>query len=714
MTDKGQMTGNGEERAQASRGAARLGEIELVKAPAGAVADASAPSAAPRRGRRRRIEKSADAARAPGAADGAAAGVAAGADFAAAALTASPPLDAPAREGAATASLESDAARPTETEGEAGPTSVRRIVRKAAWGTMGQLIAMSIVINLLALAAPLFVLQVYDRVVPHDGMTTLVGLMIGVVGVLAFDFILKQSRSRLVQLVALRVDVSLSRALFRRITGLPLKALERRQDAEWRMLMRDAEAVRDTTAGPTVALLVDLPFAVIFVAVIAFAAPPLAGVLLALLPVYILLAALSSAVITRAARAEHGAARGHSSLVGELVAGRETVKALGLGPHLMSRWEDGQADVIDRSLARGAHTDAFANLAATTAVLTTVLLTSVGAAAIIDLQLTMGALIAANMLAARIVQPLSQLINLWRAFDRYREAAARLDEVLAASPELERSALARPRPEGVIALEKVEFTYPDAERPALEKVTLTARPGAMVGVIGVNGCGKTTLLKVMQGLYAPEGGRVLLDGADMAQFGRAELTRWIGYAPQEAFLFEGSVRENIAKGRPEISDEAVLRAARLAGADGFIASLPEGFGASVGEGGRRFSPGQRQRLALARALVDDPAALLLDEPSANLDTEAERALIETLTALKATRSVVVVSHSRPLLEACDTIVAMHEGRIAMIGRAEEMMARRAPLSRGAAPGRGRAAREDRQAEPEDGAAPAAARGGASA
>ncbi|MEO1330628.1 MAG: peptidase domain-containing ABC transporter [Pseudomonadota bacterium] len=555
--------------------------------------------------------------------------------------------------------------------------SVAGVVRSSLWPLAPRLLAMSLFVNLLSFAAPMFVLQVYDRVIPHSGHQTLLALVIGVVALIGFDFVLRQARGRAIQMAALRVDVRLTRALFGRLTGAPLRALERRGDGDWRMVLRDADAVRDQVAGPSVLLAIDLPFVVLFMAAIWLAAPPLGALLTILIPVFIGVALLSSALLGKATETEQQAGLARQALSEELVAGRATVKALGLGAALQSRWEAAQAEAIRASVGRGAIADGLGHLGSSLTMLTTVLLTTVGAVAIIDQQMTIGGLIAANMLAARVVQPMTQLIGLWRGLARYREAAARIDATLALPSSRAAAAVAQERPSGALTLEHVEFGYAEDAEPTLRRFSARFAPGSVTGIVGDNGCGKSTVLKVMQGLYAPDAGRVLLDGADLAQFGQRDLNRWFGYVPQEPFLFAGSIRDNIVGGRDGVTDPEILEAARLAMVDVFVAELPDGYATEVGEGGRRLPPGHRQRIALARALVGNPAVLLLDEPSANLDFNAERGLCERLALLKRDRSVVLVSHSNTLLAACDTVMAMAKGRVAMAGRSEDMLARRA-------------------------------------
>ena len=545
---------------------------------------------------------------------------------------------------------------------------------------LAKLAGMSVFINALSLAVPIFVLQVYDRVVPYGGIQTLKGLLLAVLAVIVFDFVLRQARSRLVQMMALRIDTKVKRLIFRHLTVMPLRDLETQSGARWQTLLRDGEIVRDTVAGSTVVLLVDLPFVVLFLTVIGLVAGPVAWVLTLAIPIYLLLTGISSFVIGRSSRAEQEAAVARDALTGELVSGRTTMKALHLGENLRDRWEQAEAELIRSSVVRGGHVDGFGNLGTSLTMLTSILMTTFGAIAIIGQEMTIGGLIAANMLSARVVQPMTQVISLWRGLQRLQISFRRLDETLAQPCDRQHSAVALPTPKGTLALEAVRFSYDPAAEPVLDNVTLRLRHGALHGIVGPNGSGKTTLLKLMQGLYRPESGRVLLDGADISQFGRADLARWIGYVPQESFLFQGSIRDNIVSGRDDVEDAQILEAARLSGVDDFVAGLPEGYDTDVGEAGHRLSGGERQRIALARALVDEPPILLLDEPSANLDPEARATLCATLKELSQRCNLIVVSHSRVLLERCDNVVVLGNGGLVLVGASNEVLPRLYPGS----------------------------------
>lgn len=564
-----------------------------------------------------------------------------------------------------------------------GPASPER-PGKSGWlrhliGTLrpafGEIVWVSLFVNMLALAAPIFVLQVYDRVVMFAGLATLKGLVLGMAVAIVFDFMLRQARSRMLQRVAMRVDIDAGRALFHKVQALPLAMLERRPSAFWQTVFRDVETVRNTLSGQVAVTAADLPFSVLFVAVLLVIAWPIAWVLLITLPAFVLLAWLSGRALERRLANERQAAYARDGLVAEAVAGRAAVKAFAAERALAPEWERRHAATIDSAIERGTVGDAYVNISMGLVVANTVALTSVGALAILDQRLTIGALIAANMLSMRVVAPFQQLVGCWRQLGAARAAVSRLGTVFDEAGERETPGIALDQPAGRIKLERVTFRYAPDMRPAVDRLDLDLKPGSFHAVVGRNGCGKTTLIKLLQGLYAPESGRVTLDGADVRQFTRAQLAQWIGYAPQESVLFAGTIRDNITLRTPGIADEEVVEAAKLAGAHAAIAELPDGYGTRLGEGGGRLSNGLRRRIALARAFAGSPPVIVLDEPSGDLDIAAEAHLVETLRHLAASRLVVAVTHSKALLEACDFVVALDGGQLAIAGPARTTLPR---------------------------------------
>lgn len=562
-------------------------------------------------------------------------------------------------------------------QGDEGQGWLRFALRESR-GAFRELILISLFINLLALSIPVFVLQVYDRVVFHSGMTTLQGLVIGMGIVIGFDFILRQARSRVFQGVALRVDAAVGRALYNKVVSLPLRTLESRPTTFWQAVFRDVDAIRNAVSGPSAALMLDLPFAVLFFIVILVLAPPVAWVLMVFVPLFMILAWRSGKVMRSAASEERETAMSREGLLSELISGRATVKALALGETVAPRWEDRHAQTIDVAQQRGEAGDSYHNLGYIMTMSTTVVVTTVGALAILEQQMTIGSLIAANMLSGRLVGPMSQLVSQWRMFMQFRESAKRLDEVFAMASERTEAGIKLPRPKGTVRLEKLAFRYKAEGQPTIDGIDGTIGPGGLHGIIGANGSGKTTLLKLVRGIYTPASGRVLLDEADMTQFTQRQLAGWIGYLPQECTLFAGSIRDNIAIAHPDTDDEAVVAAAERARVHQFAIDLPDGYDTQLTEGGQGLSTGQRQRIAIARAFMTQPPVLLLDEPSSNLDKEAEQGLAETLRKYTRDNTAMVVTHSPSLLAVCDSILVLENGRVVMTGPAGQVLAKLQP------------------------------------
>lgn len=539
-----------------------------------------------------------------------------------------------------------------------------------------ELLLFALVINLLALAAPVFVLQVYDRVVFHGGLETLKGLVVGMAVVLVVVLVLREVRARLMQTIGLRLDVQLSRALFQRLTDLPLASLEAKPIGMWQGLFRDADTVRNVLSGATAVLLLDLPFVLLFMGLILVIAAPIFPVVMGALVVFGLLAWRSGQVVSEATTQEKAAAAHRDAFLAEMIAGRTTLKALTLKDMIHPMWEERQAAVTAESLQRGKRADRYSALAVEFTMATTVLMTTVGALAILDQRMTIGALVAANMMSSRLLGPLNQLVSVWRQLTQFHEATARLGTLFDEPTDRPRSAVTLDRPKGLLEAESLVFRYGQQTNPVIDGAALRLGPGGMTALLGPNGSGKTTLMKLLMGLYRPEAGRVLLDGMDMAQFSREELARWIGVMPQESVLLSTSIRDNIAAGHAGAEDAQVVAAAKLAGVHDMIVDLPDGYATHVGEAGQRLSGGMRQRLAVARALVGDPPLILLDEPSSHLDRLAEETLARTLRSLAKDHTVLLVTHAPVLLSTCDRVVVLERGHVTRTGTPAEVLGQR--------------------------------------
>ena len=556
-----------------------------------------------------------------------------------------------------------------------------REVTKPLRSIYREVFLLSLFINFLALAVPVFSLQVYDRVIFSSGLTTLQGLFIGMIVVVAFDYILRQTRGRMMQRAALRIDVGVADKVFKKILALPLSTLEGRPSAYWNSLFRDVEVVRNALSGPSAVLLIDLPFAILFIALVAVIAAPVLPVLMMALPLFLLLAWRSAAVLNAANKEERRAGFGRDELISELIAGRATVKALSLDQALRPLWEDRHAATIEQAIKRGRQTETYGNLTTTLSAATIVSITTVGALAIINQELTVGALIASNMLAGRIIGPFNQLVRSWRNFVSFRQATGRLTQLFEAVEERGETGIKLDRPKGEIIVENVSFRYSEDGPEVIQGARLQLKAGSLVTVMGPNGGGKTTLSKLIPGLYKPTQGRVLLDGADINQFARRDLASWISYVPQETFLFSGTVRDNIVMAHPDVDDAEVIRVAKLAGLHDYLIDLPDGYATDIGEAGHLLPGGMRQRVAIARALVGDPPVLIFDEPTSNLDRQGEQALCDTFAKLAADHTILVVTHSQAVIAASDQLLVMQKGRIVRAGRPEDVLPEMAPRRR---------------------------------
>lgn len=536
---------------------------------------------------------------------------------------------------------------------------------------------MSFAINILALSIPIFTLQVYDRVISHNATSTLVALVSGVLLAVLFDAAIRMARGRVLQKVSQNIDARIGKQLYEKIYSIPLAKLEGKTSNFWQSLWADLGMIRGAFSGSSAILFCDLPFALIFLGVIFVIAEPVAWIVLAFTPIFAILAVVSNYFVQKANNNERGSQLLRDSITAELTLGRMTAKSLNIAPELQNKWEMAHVNAIDNATRRGNRVDFGVSLGHSLSMLLSISVISAGALAIIDGNMTMGGLIATNMLASKVISPFNQLISGYRSIAGAKKAISRLSTIFAMEEELMTENIEGARPSGRLTAENVTYRYvndngEESKTPLIDNLTISASCGKLYAIIGGNGSGKTTLIKLLQGLYQPENGRITLDGADIAQYSRAQLSSWIGYVPQECVLFSGSIRDNIAITAPNISDEAILRAATLSGADAFIRTLPKGYDTQVGEGGSRLSGGQRQRIAIARAMLKSPPILLLDEVTSHLDSRSTLEIVNMLKSYSEKHTVIAITHSPLFLRNCDQIFIMEKGKITLQKSGQEV------------------------------------------
>jgi ATP-binding cassette subfamily C protein LapB len=542
------------------------------------------------------------------------------------------------------------------------------------WPTYAEVLVAAFVINCFALASPLFVMNVYDRVVPNNATATLWVLAIGVLIVFLFDFLLKSLRGYFVDSAGRIVDIKLASILFEQVMGIRMAARPRSAGA-FAAHLREFETLRDFFASATVTTLVDLPFIAFFIIIVWLIGGSLAMVPIAAVPIVIGIGVLLQWPLNHLVRRTFKeAAQKHGVLV-EAINGLETVKSIGAEGRMQRAWEGfvgAAADSAHKSRLLSAIT---VNLAGSAANLVYVTVVIFGVYRIGDGLLTTGGLVACTILSGRAMAPLGQVASLLTRFHQSKMALETLDGVMRLPVErpADKAFVHRPDIKGAIELKNVTFTYAGQKLPALADVSFRVAPGERVGLIGRIGSGKTTVEKLVLGLFEPDKGAVLVDGTDVRQIDPADLRRNIGCVPQDVFLFHGTMRENITMGAPFADDAAVLRAAAVAGVEDFVTRHPMGYELNVGERGEALSGGQRQAVAVARALLLDPPILVLDEPTSSMDNGAEARFMQRLGRELAGRTVILVTHRASLLALVDRIIVMDGGKVVADGPKDKIM-----------------------------------------
>lgn len=540
---------------------------------------------------------------------------------------------------------------------------------------MRDILAAALLINLFAIVMPLFTMNVYDRVVPNFAVETLWVLAGSVALVLLLEYVIRLMRGHFVDLASARIDMKLSGLIMERVLGMRLSHRPASVGA-FASNLRSFETVRDFIASATVTAIIDLPFTFLFLAILAWICwplvfAPLVGMIFVLIYSYVVQHKMQELTETTL----RASAMRNATLV-ESLTGLETIKAHGAESQMQVKWEkatgflarvSGKTRMLSSSINYGV---------ATAQQMVNVAVVVGGVYLIHANMLSMGGLIASTMLAGRAMGPLGQVVGLLLQFQNAKTALTALEGVVNTPGERanESAFVHRPTMQGEIEFRNVHFSYPNAKTEVLSGVSFRIRPGEKVLVLGRVGSGKSTLQKLILGLYLPTEGAVLLDGVDVRQLDPADIRRNLGYVEQDALLFYGTLRENITIRAPYVDDRTMVAAAELAGLSEFVNRHPEGFDMVVGERGASLSGGQRQAISIARAVLLDPPVLLLDEPTSSMDFTSEFQLKERLRNYAQTRTMIIVTHRSTLMDLADRIIVMDDGKIVADGPRDKVVA----------------------------------------
>jgi ATP-binding cassette, subfamily B, bacterial HlyB/CyaB len=542
-------------------------------------------------------------------------------------------------------------------------------------GVLGEVLLASFVIQLFGLATPLIFQNVIDKVLVHRGLSTLEVLVAGLALISIFEVTLSALRTYLFSHTSNRIDVELGARVFHHLLWLPLSYFASRRVGDSVARVRELETIRQFLTSSSITLVLDLCFAVAFVGIMFAYSALLAWVVVGGLPLYALLSVgVTPAFRTRLEEKFRRGAENQAFLV-ESITGIETVKAMAVEPLMQRQWEEQMAAYVSASF-RAAQVGNIATQATTLlSKATTVITLFLGAGLVIRNRLSVGELVAFNMLAAQVSAPVLRLAQVWQDFHQVRIAVARLGDILNTPPEPRSAAhqAGAATLAGDIEFERVSFRYGPDSQPVLRDINLKISAGQVVGIVGPSGSGKSTIAKLVQRLHLPDSGRVLVDGFDTALVDPAWLRRQIGVVLQESILFNRTVRENIALIDPALALEQIVAAARLAGAHEFIMRMPHGYDTPIGERGVSLSGGQRQRLAIARALLANPRILIFDEATSALDYESESMIQANMREIVSGRTVIIIAHRLSTVRNADRILTIDEGSIVEDGPHEQLV-----------------------------------------
>ena len=521
--------------------------------------------------------------------------------------------------------------------------------------------------NIFALASSLFSMVVYNRIVPAGATESLMALTVGMAVVLIFDFILRVLRGWFVDVAGRDVDAALGNQMFARLLSMRL-ADRQGSSGAFAGLLRELETIRETLASTTLIALVDLPFTLLFLAVIFAIGGQLVLVPLLMIPLVVFTSLAVQPALDRLARENLGQGFSKQGVVVETVSGLETVKAGRAGPMLEARWNQAMSDNAGSAMSSRLLSAVAINVAASAQTIAYVGTLIHGVFLITAGELSSGALIAASILSGRVVAPLGQVAGLLTRLSATRAAIGRLDQFMATPLQAGSNAsVRRARMEGAIELRNVSFRYPGKGQSVLTGVSLRIAPGERVAIIGRVGSGKSSIARLVMGLYQPDEGQVLIDGADLRQLHPDDLRANLGAVLQDVTLFSGSIRDNILLTDPALGDEELIRVAKLSGTHDVVGALENGFDLTLADRGEGLSGGQKQGIAIARALAGKPPILVFDEPTSAMDNQAEALLVTKLETELAGRTFLLVTHRQLMLKLVNRVIVVADGKVVADG-----------------------------------------------
>ncbi len=531
--------------------------------------------------------------------------------------------------------------------------------------------------NLFAVTTSIFSMTVYDRVIPNNAIDTLYALLIGAAIVFISDFLIRSLRGYFLDVAGARADMVVGDTLFEQILDMQMAARKGSTGSVANML-KEFESLREFLTSTTLVTLIDIPFTILFLLIIWSIGGPMVYVPLAVIPLMIGAGLIVQPRLSRLSQAAYEDGKNKHTVLVETLNGMETIKSLGAGSMMRHRWQQAVLHQSELGLKQRMWSSFATNVANLSQQLVQVGVVTTGFFLVGEGQIGFGAIIACTILAGRAISPLSQLSQLLSRMNQSLSSYRALRELMTQPREHseQREYVVRDQFVGRIEFREVSFTYPGAETNTLKDLSFVIEPGDRVAILGRIGSGKTTVAKLLLGLYTPDSGSVLIDGVDVRQIDPADLRKGVGTVLQDVWLMSGTVRDNIALGTGSVSDEAILRAARIAGVEDFISQHPHGYAMEVGERGEGLSGGQRQAVSIARAIVTEPPIWLFDEPSSAMDQQAEGVLVQRLKEAIGERTFITITHKSSMVGLVNKVIIIDQGRASYVGAPDKVLSKK--------------------------------------